>query len=336
MAIVRKYAATPRPPRFINWNVAVFMVIGYTAAGFAALSLNHESNQAAPEQSVAAAPVTDNVPQKQVATARAADGVPQKQTEKLTENKTVTVSSADYDQIETRLTQRPVQNVGVEKVAKAPEPQQAEVSVTQQSSSEKQGPSAAGNNKKVVSVKIQASMLKAVDTGDIDGLLQAAEQGAGVDSLLESGETALMRAAWNGDKKMVTALIKAGAKPNFYSARGQTALLYAAIRGKYTVIESLLEGGARINQATPDGKTPLMAAAWNKQPRVVELLISKGARINRSDRAKRTALYYAISVGNVEAASALVAAGADKNRTDVAGISISQLAEEKSVDLEAL
>ena len=312
----RKQSAPPRPPGFINWAVVVQLFIGYTAAGFAALSLNIDTGAI-----------------------RTKNAEPVILVETISDRPATPIERivpADHDTIEIRLIQRPVETVAAEK---AVEPLTSElpesVAAVQGNSSGNTGKRSA---KKVETTKIerQENMLEAVDAGDVGRVLNLVEQGSGVDSLLESGETALMRAAWNGDSKMVSTLLDAGAQIDFYSARGQSALLYATIRGQYAVAERLIDRGAGMNRATPDGKTPLMAAAWNNHNRVVELLINKGAKINRADKSNRTALYYAVSVGNVDAVSMLVAAGADKNRTDVAGVSINKLAQDKNVDLGAL
>ena len=205
--------------------MAVQIFIGYTAAGFAALSLNIDIGSL---RSKKVEPVT--------LVERTTDS-PQTPVDR--------VVPADHDTIEIRLIQRPVDTVAAENAVELLDSESADTVAAVQGNNPAKTSKQSREKIETTKVERQANMLKAVDAGDVQGLLNLVEQGSGIDSLLQSGETALMRAAWNGDSEMVSALLDAGAEINFYSARGQSALLYATIRGQYAVAERLIDRGCR-------------------------------------------------------------------------------------------
>jgi ankyrin repeat protein len=138
-----------------------------------------------------------------------------------------------------------------------------------------------------------------------DGGLTAAEQGfmtgarrgdlATVNAALSSGIqvnrlggpdalSALMRASGWGRGDVVTALLKAGAKPDLMT-NGMTALHHAAARGHADVIRQLVAAKANPNARTSGttNDTPLFAAVKANQPAAVRALIDAGADTNIAD-----------------------------------------------------
>ena len=101
-----------------------------------------------------------------------------------------------------------------------------------------------------------------------------AAPGINIEARAANGDSALMVAAYKGDKISASALLDKGAEPN---RPGWTALHYAAASGSRDIVRMLLEKSAYIDAASPNNTTPLMMAAGGGWYGVVELLIAEGA-----------------------------------------------------------
>ncbi|MCY3972807.1 MAG: endonuclease NucS [Candidatus Dadabacteria bacterium] len=125
----------------------------------------------------------------------------------------------------------------------------------------------------------------------------------------DDGETALIRAAKDGDTKAIWELLEAGAD---IEVHGLTALMWAAINGHTKVIQALLKAGADIEE-TEDNKgwTPLMRVAADGNTKAILALLEAGADIEARDRYGGTALMKAVKKGHTKAIRVLVEAGAD-------------------------
>ncbi|MGZ8289306.1 MAG: ankyrin repeat domain-containing protein [Telluria sp.] len=89
-----------------------------------------------------------------------------------------------------------------------------------------------------------------------------------------NGNTALMMAAFKGNKEAVLALLDKGAKVN---RPGWAPLHYAAAGGSDEIARILLARGAQLDALAPGDLTPLMMAAREGQEPVVALLLGAGA-----------------------------------------------------------
>lgn len=89
-----------------------------------------------------------------------------------------------------------------------------------------------------------------------------------------NGNTALMMAAFKGNKLAALALLGKGASVN---RSGWSPLHYAAAGGAVDVAAVLIERGASLNSRAPGGLTPLMMAAREGQEPAVALLLDAGA-----------------------------------------------------------
>lgn len=79
------------------------------------------------------------------------------------------------------------------------------------------------------------------------------EQGAQVNAINKSGETALIKACENGYLEIVTLLLNKGADPNIYG-RGYSPLICACLQGQnLAIIELLLKNGAQVRGEIRDG-----------------------------------------------------------------------------------
>lgn len=137
-------------------------------------------------------------------------------------------------------------------------------------------------------------------------------------------------------KKIVAALLAAGADVNAADAKGYTALHYAAYQGTYDLVALLLEKGADLAAQNFNEETPMLLAARGPlmddgRLKTFELLLAAKANVRQADTAARTALHlicaHKARLESPEDADAailqltqqLVAAGAAHDSQDNAG-----------------
>jgi len=126
------------------------------------------------------------------------------------------------------------------------------------------------------------------------------------------GMTALLWAAYHGDREVAELLVRAGASVTAANRYGVTPLSLACTNGNAGMIELLLKSGADANAPLPDGETPLMTAARTGRLASVKALLSAGAAVDgRDTRRGQTALMWAAAEGHAEVVQALIDAGAD-------------------------
>lgn len=166
-------------------------------------------------------------------------------------------------------------------------------------------------------------LLKAADTGDLQGLtdLLAAHVYGGVRN--QSGFTPLILAASKNHVKLCEALLP-HSRLNAKCFRGGTALTYAAAAGSLEAVRLLLEAKARVAEPTEllDGRPvphcpPLVEAAARGKSEIVRLLLDGKASPDSFSIHKlvrgQPALRVAAAAGHVETAKMLVEARADVN-----------------------
>ncbi len=165
-----------------------------------------------------------------------------------------------------------------------------------------------------------------------------------VDAPDEDGNTALHWAAWNGHTAVVEALLAAGAAVDATDGRaGNTALMKAAYNGVNEMHDAtaraLLGAGADVDAKNVFGLTPLMNAAMSHgRKEMIEVLLQDGgADVHARDQGGVTALHKAAYKGHNGAIEALLAAGADVNAKRDDGVNPVMLAESnklfRTVDL---
>jgi uncharacterized protein len=125
--------------------------------------------------------------------------------------------------------------------------------------------------------------------------------------------SALMRAARDGERENVQALLQQGVDINVKDASGWTALIYAAAKGDAAIVKALLDRSADINAKDTAGYTALQAAAQYGNTAAAKLLLEKGADINAKTNSGMTALMMAIGSGDSGLIKYLISKGADVN-----------------------
>ena len=124
---------------------------------------------------------------------------------------------------------------------------------------------------------------------------------------------ALLTAAQSGLSADAMALLKQGAPVNAIDATGETALAWAVMHGDLDLTAALLKARANPNTADTSGVTPLMVAIQNSQPEMVTLLLDKGANASVARMTGETALMLAVRGGSADIVSALLDHHADVN-----------------------
>jgi len=90
-------------------------------------------------------------------------------------------------------------------------------------------------------------------------------------------ETALHRAAWNGDILVLSELVKRKVELECRNWFGYTPLHLAAANGKYSIVKILIKIGADIEARSDYGETPLHRARKRGYVAVCDLLLINGA-----------------------------------------------------------
>jgi ankyrin repeat protein len=136
---------------------------------------------------------------------------------------------------------------------------------------------------------------------------------ADVDAAQPDGSTALHWAAYHGDIRVLSLLLKAGANPNIRTSTGMTPLLLACEAGNADLVAQLLNAHADPNLTLGHGETPLMMAARTGSVPVLKLLLAqKGVKIDAKEQLRgTTALMWAAANSNTEAVRFLISKGAD-------------------------
>ena len=130
----------------------------------------------------------------------------------------------------------------------------------------------------------------------------------------------LLRAAQNGDRDVVQALVRAGTDVSVARGDGMNALHLAAERGHTAVAHVLIEVGVPVDAGTRIGAyTPLHIAARRGSGELVRALLDAGADPQRvTTTSGVTPLHLAAAaVNGTDAVDALLDAGADPNALEV-------------------
>ncbi len=172
--------------------------------------------------------------------------------------------------------------------------------------------------------KAAQALLKAAYDGDLKMLRAALKRGTPVDVKSDIGFTALGLAARENHLEALKILIAAKADVNA-EYWDRTWLHWSSLSGQMEVVKLLIAAGAKVNTTYHEdsgagGETPLIGAAREGQTEIVKVLIAAGANVNVVMTWNRTALYFAASQKNPELMSVLLKAGADPSIADKEGM----------------
>lgn len=154
-------------------------------------------------------------------------------------------------------------------------------------------------------------LLIAAEKGDIVPVQTSLAQGAEVNAKDDDGQTALIKAAWEGYSDIIQTLLDNGAEVDAKDSDGQTALMWAARGGHTDIVETLLDYGADVNAESHDYRslylymTALMGAIHEGHTDIIRILLHEGAHVNAATRYGETALGLAVREGRTEIAELL-------------------------------
>src|ERR1700722_13802112 len=104
----------------------------------------------------------------------------------------------------------------------------------------------------------EKSFLKAVRTGDLDGIRKGLKKGISPNAASGDGRPALVLAAFHGQSAAALLLLKSGADVNGHSGTYVYALHEAAHKGDLDLVRALISAGADVNVViNSNGRTAL-------------------------------------------------------------------------------
>lgn len=164
------------------------------------------------------------------------------------------------------------------------------------------------------------SLAKQAGEGDLLAVKLFLEAGMKPDAYDHEGKTALMRAAYAGQREVAELLIAAGANVNLRVQGGfGSALFDAVFQRSFALAELLVSRGADVNLADGLSSTPLMFALQPGNERILQFLVDNNANLNSRNEGGKTALSQAAQLGSAEAVRILIRGKADVNVRDAQG-----------------
>uniref|UniRef100_A0A8C3NMY8 Ribonuclease L n=1 Tax=Cyanoderma ruficeps TaxID=181631 RepID=A0A8C3NMY8_9PASS len=127
---------------------------------------------------------------------------------------------------------------------------------------------------------LNSELNAAVKYRDKEAVLELLEQGADVNSKVDSGWTPLQTAVQTREEDLVRLLLDRGASLHARKDNGGTAFTEAGIRGDVGILQLLLERGSDIHERDINGFTAFMEAAWYGREEALRFLYSRGAEVN--------------------------------------------------------
>ncbi|MEH1793746.1 ankyrin repeat domain-containing protein [Nostoc sp.] len=123
--------------------------------------------------------------------------------------------------------------------------------------------------------------------------------------------SALLIAAYYGNKDIVELLITSGASVDVVDDSGETPLHKASFKGHQDVVKLLITNGAQIDAKASDGCTSLYLAAWDQHREIAQLLLDYGAVMEPD---------IAVMLGDIELVKHYLYSGLDVNSFLVKGL----------------
>jgi ankyrin repeat protein len=148
---------------------------------------------------------------------------------------------------------------------------------------------------------------------DFDLIQRCIAHRADINSLSNSGQSALQMSAFDGNFKIMKLLIDNGADLNAQDRYLGTVLQRSINSHQQVAAKLLIESGAKLNQKFSYGNTEIHLTALSGSADLIRPLVEHGADVNAVNEYNHTALYYATKHGYRATADSLIALGANKN-----------------------
>lgn len=130
--------------------------------------------------------------------------------------------------------------------------------------------------------KIKFYLLRAAKEGDYKIVNAIIESKFNLDITDDKGYTPLILAAYHGHKEIVDALIESGANPCQKDGRGNTALMGAIFKGELSIGRKLIAANC-VDEKNNAGQTPAMYAALFQRLELLNMLKNSGADLSSKD-----------------------------------------------------
>ncbi len=131
--------------------------------------------------------------------------------------------------------------------------------------------------------KIKVYLLRAAKEGDIKIVNAIIDNRFNLNVADRKGYTPLILAAYHGHKEIVDLLLQSGANPCQKDKRGNTALMGAIFKGEISIGRQLIAANCQDTQNNA-GQTPAMYAALFQRLEFLALLKQSGADFSAKDR----------------------------------------------------
>lgn len=155
-----------------------------------------------------------------------------------------------------------------------------------------------------------SSEVRAVQSGDIEGMRKYIAEGGDVNARQGNGKTLLMIAAESSQYNSSLFLLEHGARIDMRDSRGNTALMYATRAGSTQIVDLFLSEGAQVNAQNNSGITALYYASATGMLPVLNVLLEAGADPTLRTNQNQTALFPAVENNHIGIARRLIEAGA--------------------------
>lgn len=188
-----------------------------------------------------------------------------------------------------------------------------------------------GVQRMVVGQSGWTALMEAAAQGNLTTLQNLLTKKPNVNAQAIDGSTALRAAIYYGHVDVVNALVAHGADVNLRDETGRTALSDAVLEGHAAIASLLLQKGADPNVKTAFGEPLLTRAAMQSDEGLVRALLDRGANPNVQVEGHSTPLLAAVQGGHENIISALLERGVDSRAADRDGKSALLLAAEKGL-----
>lgn len=151
-------------------------------------------------------------------------------------------------------------------------------------------PASSGQPQAEAMAELKTYFFEAARMGDNVLLEKYVTSGFPVDVRTPQGYTALILAAYHGQKDTVQKLIQLGADPCARDNRGSTALMGATFKGELSIAKLLLDQPcSKVDERNREGQTAAMYAALAGNGQLIDMLRRHGAHLDLKDGAGNTA-----------------------------------------------